>query len=548
MLEQMRQQSRSLLIYLLFSIVIVVFIVNFGPQSIGGCGMRMPHRVTESAAQVDGRTLTLKDWTYAYTVLNAASISPQQAKQIRLKETIMDLLIDRELLAGEAARLGFHVGEDEVEDLIAESKMISMGREQRLPYAESEGKFSYDNFRKFVQYHLGMSPKSFIEQQRRELMAARMRDLLRAGVGVSADEVKESYLRQSDRVNLEYLRFPIHRYENEVELRPEEIASWSKANDDKLKKLYEQRKTALYDKQPRQRKLRFLLVAVPSDADPDKTAEAGKRADGLAARVRKGEPLAKLAKASSDDALSRARGGDLGWQRKGGTTLGSEVEDKVWAAKDGELVGPVKIAGGLALVVPEATREGDISFEHARTEIAESELRQERSQARAKTAADAALAKAKAEPSKSLKDLFPAPENDEKASKNDTIHAEETGLYSRRGAMVQGIGPAATLAKAAFELSSEAPLAGPFQELGSFIVVKLKEHMKPDMAEFEKEKQRLADDAAQRKAQMVVMDWARRRCQEVKEAKKIDVNLDLLRYEGGPEGAVSYEPCSPPSF
>jgi hypothetical protein len=72
--------------------------------------------------------------------------------------------------------------------------------------------------------------------------------------------------------------------------------------------------------------------------------------------------------------------------------------------------------------------------------------------------------------------------------------------------------------------------------------------MKPDMAEFEKEKQRLAEDAAQRKAQMVVMDWARRRCLEVKEAKKIDVNLDLLRYEGGPEGAVAYEPCSPPSF
>ena len=548
MLEQMRQQSRSLLIYLLFSIVIVVFIVNFGPQSIGGCGMRMPHRVTESAAQVDGRTLTLKDWTYAYTVLNAASISPQQAKQIRLKETIMDLLIDRELLAGEAARLGFHVGEDEVEDLIAESKMISMGREQRLPYAESEGKFSYDNFRKFVQYHLGMSPKSFIEQQRRELMAARMRDLLRAGVGVSADEVKESYLRQSDRVNLEYLRFPIHRYENEVELRPEEIASWSKANDDKLKKLYEQRKTALYDKQPRQRKLRFLLVAVPSDADPDKAAEAGKRADGLAARVRKGEPLAKLAKASSDDANSRSRGGDLGWQRKGGTTLGSEVEDKVWAAKDGELVGPVKITGGLALVVPEAAREGDITFEQARPEIAESELRQERSQARAKTAADAALAKAKSESSKSLKDLFPTPENDAKASKNDLPQAEETGLYSRRGSMVQGIGPAPTLAKAAFEMSSEAPLAGPFQELGSFIVVKLKEHTKPDMAEFEKEKQRLADDAAQRKGQTIVMDWARRRCQEAKEAKKLDVNVDLLRYEGGPEGAVSYEPCSAPSF
>jgi peptidyl-prolyl cis-trans isomerase D len=548
MLEQMRQQSRSLLIYLLFSIVIVVFIVNFGPQSIGGCGMRMPHRVTESAAQVNGHVLSLKDWTYAYTVLNAASISPQQAKQMRLKETIMDLLIDRELLVSEAERLGFSVGEEEVEDFIGKSKMMSLGREQKVGYFEDEGVFSYEHYRKFVQYHLGMSPKSFIEQQRRELMAVRMRDLLRSGVGVSADEVRETYLHDSDRVNLEYLRFPIHRYEDEIELRPDEIAAYTKAHNDGLKKLYDQRKTALYDKQPKQRKLRFLLVAIPSDADPDKVAETAKRVEALAARVRKGEPLAKLARTLSDDPHSRARGGDLGWQRKGGTTLGSELEEKVWAAKDGELIGPVKIAGGLALVVPEATREGDISFEQAGLEIAESELRQERSQARAKAAAEAALAKAKAEPSKSLKDLFPAPEGDEKVAKKDVPRAEETGLYARRGSMVQGIGPAVSLAKAAFELSSEAPLAGPFQELGSFIVVRLKEHLKPDMAEFEKEKQRMAYEAAQQKAQTVVMDWARQRCQEAKEAKKIEVNLDLLRYEGGPEGAVAYEPCSPPRF
>jgi peptidyl-prolyl cis-trans isomerase D len=544
----MRQQSRSLLIYLLFSIVIVVFIVNFGPQSVGGCGMRMPSRVTDSAARVDGHVLSLKDWTYAYTMLNAGSISPQQAKQFRLKETIMDLLIDRELLAAEAERLGFRVGDEEVEDLIAEAKMLAMGREQKLPYVESEGKFSYDAFRKFVQYHLGMSPKSFIDQQRRELMAARMRDLLRSGVGVSVDEVKENYLRQSDRVNLEYLRFPIHRYEDEIELRPDEIAAYVKANDDKLKKLYEQRKAALYEKQPKQRKLRFLLVGIPSDADPDKVAETEKRLEALAARVRKGEPLAKLAKTLSDDPHSRARGGDLGWQRKGGTTLGSEVEDKVWAAKDGELVGPVKIAAGLALIVPESAREGDIPFEQARVEIAEAELLQERSQARAKLGAEAALAKAKAEPSKTLKDLFPAPTDDDKGSKKDVLAAEETGLYARHGSKVQGIGPAPTVAKAAFELSSAAPLGGPFQELGSFIVVRLKEHQKPDMAEFDKEKQHMADDAVQQKGQSVVMDWARRRCQEARDAKKIDVNVDLLRYEGGPEGAVAYEPCSPPRF
>lgn len=547
MLQQMRDQSRSLLIYLLFSIVIVVFIVNFGPQSMGGCGMRSNPRMSENAAQVDGRTVSLKDWTYAATMLNVGSIPPQQAKQFRLKETMMDMLIDREILAAEAERMGFVVGDKEVETMIADSRMIAMGREQKMPYVEKDGVFDYDQYRKFVQYHLGMTDRSFIEQQRREMMAARMRDFLRSGIGVSADEVKQNYIRQGDRVNLEYLRFPIHRYEGEIELRPDEIQAYAKANEDKLKKLYDQRKTAMYDKQPKQRRLRYLLVGIPSDADPDKTAEKGKQADALAVRVRKGEPLAKLAKTSSDDSGSKGRGGDLGWQRKGGTPLGSEGEEKVWAAKDGELVGPLRVAGGLALVVPEATREGDITFDQAREEIAEAELRQERSEARAKTLAEAALAKAKAESGKSLKDLFPAPKEGEDAAKSSTVSAEETGLFARRGTAVAGIGPAPSVAKAAFTLTSEDPVSGPFKELGSFIVVRLKERQKPDMAEFEKQKTRLEDDAADQKAQLVVMDWTRQRCLAAREAKKIDVNLDLLRYEG-PETPVSYEPCSPPRF
>ena len=37
MLEQLRRSSQSLLIYVLFGIVIAVFIINFGPQSQGGC-------------------------------------------------------------------------------------------------------------------------------------------------------------------------------------------------------------------------------------------------------------------------------------------------------------------------------------------------------------------------------------------------------------------------------------------------------------------------------------------------------------------------------
>jgi peptidyl-prolyl cis-trans isomerase D len=547
MLEQMRQQSRSLLIYVLFGIVIAVFIINFGPQSPSSCnGKKGAQTSSLEGAKVKGRLLGRQDYLYGMMMVGAQNIPPQRAKMMRLHETIMDMLIDREIMASEAERAGFRVSDEEVEDFLGESKLIGLGREQKATIFDEDGKFSYEHFRKFVQYQMGMTPRAFIEEQRREMLANRMRDSLRAGVAMSPAEVKEEWMRQADQVNVEYLRFPVHRYESELELRPDEVAKYAAANDEALKKTYDERKAALYEKQPKQRHLRQILVKL--DVEPTETdvAVAQKKADGLAARIRKGEAFAKVAKAASEDERTKGRGGDLGWQRVGGTMLDPAVDAKVTAAKDGELVGPVKTASGFVLAIAEATREGNIEFEAAKLELAESKLREDKSRAQAKAEADAALAKIKAAPAKGLKELYPAPEEGEAAAKDKGAHAEETGLFSRRGSTVAAIGKAPTLAKAIFALTTDAPLAGPIEELGSFIVVKLKERKEPDLAEFEKNKAGLIEEAARRKGSMVVMEWALDRCREARDAKQIEVNTDLLRYENGPEGAIQYEPCTPP--
>jgi peptidyl-prolyl cis-trans isomerase D len=558
MLEQMRRSSQSLLIYVLFGILIAVFIVNFAPQSMGGCeGTRATGE--SEAAQIAGRTLSRKDFDFGFMFVGGTQLSPAVARQRRLRESTMDKLIERELQAQEAERLGFRVSDEEVEDQIKVGKMIGLGQdyfgriglfEQPMPVMKGEH-FDYEMFKRFSLYQLGMSPRAFIDEQRRELLAARVRNLLKDGLNVSLDEVKTDFLRRGNQVNVEYVRFPTRRYEGEVEPTTAEIEAHATANEAKLKDLYTQRKF-LYEKAPKERKLRQILVKTDPGASADGEAAAKKKAEGLAARLKKGEAFAAVAKSSSDDAASKARGGDLGWKRQGTTTLGPALETKVWAAKDAEVIGPEKGADGFYLVVAEGTREGDIPFEKVRLELAEDQLRQEKAKARAKADAEAALAKAKGATAKTLKDLFPAPSDKDKEKNkvsdaaSSTPQAEETGLFMRRGANVEGIGNSNDLAKAVFALTTEAPFAGPVEVSGSYVIAKLKERKNPDMAEFEKKKLELQRAATMMKADEVVAEWTMRRCVEAKDAKRIGVNRELLRYEQGPEGVVAYEPCTPP--
>ncbi len=572
MLEQMRRSSRSLLIYLLFGIVIAVFIINFGPQSKGGCegGQALQGGV---AAKVGGNVLAQGDFRYGFLMSGGGQFPAQQAKQFRLKETVMDRLIERELLATEAERMGFRVSEEEVEDLLGESKIVGRGMEQTATSFQKDGKFDYESFRKFVQFQLGMTPKAFIEQQRRELLAQRVRNLLRDGVTASVAEVQEEFVRKNNQANVEYVRFATRRYESDIEPTAAELAAYATANEKKLKELYEQRKF-LYEKAPKERRLRQILVKLDAGASADADAAAKKKAEALLARIKKGEAFALVAKTASEDTHTKPRGGDLGWRRQGATALGPGVEDKVWAAKDGDTIGPEKASDGYYLVLVEGTREGDIPFDKVKAELAETELRQDRAKAKAKSEAEAALAKMKAAPDKTLKDLFPAPKDKEVAKDDakgvkgvkdvkdakgvktakdapiddpDAPRAEETGLFARRGAVVENIGTSAELAKLIFDLTTAAPFGGPVEVAGSYLVVRLKERKSADLAEFEKKKIELVAEASAAKGEKVIDEWALRRCSEAKDAKRIEVNREFLRYDEGPEVPVNYEPCSPPA-
>jgi peptidyl-prolyl cis-trans isomerase D len=555
MLEQMRKSSQSLLIYVLFGIVIAVFIINFGPQSRGGsCESTMAN--DHYAAKVSGQLVTRNDFRYGFLVLGGAQYPAQMAKQQRLKETVMDKLIERELLAAEAERLGYVISDEQVEEQIGDAKIIGLGYPRTVTRMTKDGKFNYDSFKNFVQFELGVTPQGFIEEQKKELLAARVRDLLRGGVTVSPNEVKADYLRKNLQVNLEYVRFAARDSDEEIQPTPAQIADYAAKNEAKLKAMYDERKF-VYEKVPRELRLRQIMVKLAPDAKADVEKETLKKAEAVAARIKKGEPFAKVAKETSDDAAGKARGGDLGWRGHGATNLPGEPEKQLFAAKTGDLIGPLKGAGGYYVTKIEGDREGNVPFDKVKLELAEEKVRAETAGAQAKTRALAALTLAKADPKKTLKDVFPAPAEDKdakdakadapkSAAHSNAPRAEETGLFSpkgtREGAMIEGIGVSNDLAKAAFALTTTAPLAGPLEVAGSWIIVRLKERKDPDLAEFEKKKTDLVRDAELTKWIEVLTDWTHARCVEARDAKRIQINREELRYDDSGE-APPYEPC-----
>jgi len=73
MLDVFRRQSRSILIYVFFGIIIAVFVINFGPQS-QGCGGAAGQR--GMAAKVAGQELSDGAFWFGWFVYNGPNMRP----------------------------------------------------------------------------------------------------------------------------------------------------------------------------------------------------------------------------------------------------------------------------------------------------------------------------------------------------------------------------------------------------------------------------------------------------------------------------------------
>jgi peptidyl-prolyl cis-trans isomerase D len=324
----------------LIIVTVVVFIFGFGP-SRGQKGMASIRE--ECVSVVHGHCISLRDFKSAEVFFARRASEPQQTASESFKRLVLDGLIERELLAADAERLDLTVTENELNDQLLQGIVhLSLPTDKpslAFTYHIQDGrvledfrdpktkKFDMKTYERNVRRFAG-SPVEFREAQARELLAAKMRDLIRAPVRVSEVEALEAYIAEKSSATLTHVDVPqkfAARYA--IAVTDADVDKW--AADEANKKLIDSTVTSRKESAlPKAGQIRHILVKVDPSATTEGKALALGRLSEAAARVKRGEPFGEVARDMSEDPGSATRGGAYS-----DDMLDKFVEPFKWAAK-----------------------------------------------------------------------------------------------------------------------------------------------------------------------------------------------------------------------
>ncbi len=343
--------------------VAFVFLLQFrnpSPTGLSGLG-------SECVAEIRGQCISLEEFSASYRMI-AGNTNDEMSSYLKLKQLIADGLVERWLLNEEAKRLGINVSEDELTKELAEGnvhvsfpihKLGDTGRFVRLdsnlikmiPVKNSKTKqFDIKIYERMVRQISQMSPVDFREFQRKELIAAKMRELISSRARISESEAWGRYSREKETSTVNIIRFDERFYADFfVDSSEKAIQNYEKMHQEDINKQWESTKSNDFQEC---RVTRHILIKADTstDGNDDTKKEAKDKIEKILDRVKKGADFSALAKEVSEDSSS-SEGGLLGCVGKG--KMVKPFEDAAFALQENTTSGVVESEFGYHIILVE---------------------------------------------------------------------------------------------------------------------------------------------------------------------------------------------------
>jgi peptidyl-prolyl cis-trans isomerase D len=478
MLQGIRERAQGWLAGIIVALICI-------PFALWGINQYFNITGNVSVAEVGGEEVSLQEFQRTYQqyrqqVQAIMGANVNQLNEENLKRQTLNRMIDAKLLEQLGLQAGLRISDEQVAAAI-----------RSLDEFQREGRFAKDLYERQLQA-MGFTPAAFEERLRLDMLNEQLRQSISGSLFVTPEELAQMIRLRGQKRDIAYailLAEPVkasiqvsdqeiekHYQENQaafmtpervkiayLELSLEERAK-QVAVDEPVLRSYYQSHLVNYTV-PEQRNAGYLVVQVPKGAKEEVIEAARKEAAGVAERVRKGEPLEKLAKEPLGKAGLKREAGETGLLSQG--VMESAFDEALFSMKTGETSDPIRTTFGFHVIqLKEIKAGGTKPFEEARGEV-ERAYRREQAER---------IFFEQAEQLASL--TFENPDTLEVTSKALDLEIKESDYLSRRGEE-SGILTNPKVIEAAFspEVLEERRNSEPLEiESDHLVVVRVQEH------------------------------------------------------------------------
>jgi peptidyl-prolyl cis-trans isomerase D len=360
MLEQFREFASKKIVRWIFVIFLIIPFGLFGidfyfktPQGGDTLASVGPARIGQ--AEFD-QALRRQQEVYRQQFRGQFDPSIMENKEVR--GAVLDSLVNDKLVLIGAERAGIRIGDKQLAERIAAE-----------PFFQIDGKFNKDRYEQVARSQ-GMSTISLEERLRQDYRHQQFRSAISETAFVPRSTL-DSFIKLSGQSReVSVVNFAPDTYLPKVKITPEQVKAYYDTHAAEftapeqarveyvemsldqaaakatvapadVKTVYEAEVNAGKHGTKEERRASHILINAAADAKDDVKKAALAKAKEIADRVRKNPAsFADVAKKESQDPGSAVQGGDLGFFGRG--AMVKPFEDAAFAAKKGEIIGPVQ--------------------------------------------------------------------------------------------------------------------------------------------------------------------------------------------------------------